>query len=153
MEKESEDPKAEGGEKEAFDELPKIVEDHIGKMHPGYKLHEENTFYVDSIAVLPDFQRKGIGTNLLKRLLSEAREEKYDVLVVHAMVAHKTVDHKRVETGSAIMFERALGADAKVKDYDCWYSGDKKGTGETARLFAAETATLQKHLEKNLRRV
>lgn len=126
IEREDDIPKAMGGEMEAFAELPREAENAMGRKIP------EETLYIYSIAVHPDFQRQQIGKNMVKMLVSEAEEKKVSVIVCHALV----------KTGSASVFRSALGIEG-IKDYPDWYT-----TGVTARLFVKDL----KQVEKSLRR-
>jgi predicted double-glycine peptidase/GNAT superfamily N-acetyltransferase len=105
--REYEDARANGGERESFDELHEVIKGAVGEVPM------EKVFYVDAITVLPDFQKRRVGTNLALGLLSSAKEKGYVVFACHAMTG----------TGSARLFENELGA-SKIKDYPRWYGGD-----------------------------
>lgn len=105
VEKEPEDPKSEGGEKEAFEELPALMEKAIGRRTPGEKM-----FYVHDTAVLPEYQKQGIGSNMTKVLFDKAKERGFEVFVYHAMV----------NSGSSSMFKKSVGG-TDVKIYENWY--------------------------------
>jgi GNAT superfamily N-acetyltransferase/predicted double-glycine peptidase len=108
VENENEVPKANGGEKEAFEEMPSLVNQAIGREVP-----KEKMLYVHSIAVHSDYKRHGVGTYIANAALSIAREKGFEIFVGHAMV----------ETKSAKMFENGLGARRiRDDDYKNWYA-------------------------------
>jgi ribosomal protein S18 acetylase RimI-like enzyme/predicted double-glycine peptidase len=111
-------PKSEGGEKEAFLEVPKLVGKLIGREMP----RDNKTSYVYSISVMPEHQHKHIGTAMAQALMAEAKKAGTEVLVSHSMVG----------TGSVEVFEKTLGLKRAREDaYPDWYE-----TGISTLLLA-----------------
>lgn len=66
---------AAGAQLESFEEVPGVKQDP----HFGLK----DTFYLESVAVLPEYQGKGIGKQLIRSIMLGARKNGYQYISAH----------------------------------------------------------------------